>query len=247
MFGLGGIEIFGFKLIHLWPFLLFGPFFLAFFYSMALRDIVNPTPAIRELQKRQKIERQRQKEERQRLAINEKARSKAAGENLTFRQYSIQALFFAPFAVVIGALSDSPSYTALKPDMSVLKLSMSIPGAHKEECHSRSKEELAKLSANKRVKKICPRERWPVGIDLKIDGEPFYREIASPAGLTSDSQSRIYKNFTISSGQHKLQMGISIGGDLERFDYVLEKVISLNPAEILVLTFDPSKKAIYTK
>ncbi len=240
-------EIFGFKVLHLVPLLLFGPFFLFVFYNMALRDIIHPTPEVRALRKRQKAERLRQKKERKRLAKIEKERIKAAGENPTFPQYAAQALFFVPFAVVVGYLSTSPAYTTLGPDMAVLKLSMSIPGKHKEKCLYRTKEELAKLPANKRVKKVCPRERWPVFAELKLDGETIYRESVPPVGLKKDGQSRFYQSFKVSAGKHKLFLGISGGGESENFDHVLEKDVTLSPAEVLVFSFDNGKGEIYTK
>lgn len=241
-------EVFGYKIIHFLPLAVFGPFLLTVFYNLILRDMVNPTPEIRELRLRQKEERRRLREERKIEAIvRKKSGIGGAGIKITPVHLFFQALFFVPFAIVLGIFSAYPSYTVIGTDKALIKLSMTLPGKHKVECRKRTREEIAKLPPNMRAPMSCSRERWPVLAELKVDGERYYREAVDPIGLSKDGQSSFYQKFSVPAGAHTVFLGIRDRGENEEFNYILEKKVSLDPAEVLVITFNTVDGTIYTK
>ena len=115
-----------------------------------------------------------------------------------------QAVLYAAFAAFLGLLSDWPVYTPHDPDKALIKLSLSHPGQRKEECRRRSLEELAKLAPNMRAPLACSRERWPVVVELDLDGERIFARTVNPAGLSADGQSSFYSTFAVPAGRHRI-------------------------------------------
>ena len=152
-----------------------------------------------------------------------------------------QSVAYLAFIIFVGALSVWPSYRPIAPGLALIKLSFSHPGQRKVACQKRSLKELAKLAANMRTALSCPRERWPVRIDLRLDGKPLYKGSASPAGLSSDGASAFYQTFPIPVGRHRLTVRMSDDGDTEKFAYTHDKIIDLSGAQIVVVGFNTNK------
>ncbi|OHC74264.1 MAG: hypothetical protein A3H92_09190 [Rhodospirillales bacterium RIFCSPLOWO2_02_FULL_58_16] len=158
-----------------------------------------------------------------------------------------QAVFYVPFAFMVAHFSNTPPYSVVSPDQALIKMSMTLPGQHKEKCHKRTKEEIAELSPNMRAPMKCSRERWPVLVELKLDGKLLYRETLKPVGITGDGQSSFYENFKAPAGRHTMSLGIIDDGGDEKFNYFLEKEITLEPVQVMVFSFDTVTGAVYVK
>jgi len=155
------------------------------------------------------------------------------------------ALYFV-FLVVVGVLSDTPSYTFLQPGKAVIRLSLSHPGERKQECRRRSRDELAKLPPNMRAPTQCPRERWPIRVMLELDGRELYSASADPVGLSNDGASSFYRNFQVSAGRHRITMRLNDSGG-KKPDKTIEREIDISPAQILVAGFDARADAVFLK
>ncbi len=221
------------------PLVVFGPIFVMVLYNLGLKHIINPSPEAKE----QILLR---KEEEARETAERKLKMDAAGMKMrvpkkTLLQFAGQAATFAMFALVIGYLSTSPAYVAHPPEKAQLKLSLTHAGKHVQECKKRTREELAKLAANMRAPMDCSRERWPVIVNLALNGKRIYTGVASPTGLSKDGHSSFYQEFPVAIGTHNITVGV---WDTRReagtgdYDFVLDKEIDLKPREILVIGFD---------
>ncbi len=236
------------QLFHIVPLVVFGPIFFLVLYNLGLKEIIRPSAETREHQRLLKLEKQREAEERKQKMREAGLKMKATRR--TPGQLAVQGVMYVMFALVIWYFSTSPAYVAHPPEKAQLKLSFSHAGRHVEECKKRTREELAKLAANMRAPMSCSRERWPVIVDLKVDGKDLYQGVARPAGLSKDGNSSFYQAFPVTAGKHVITVGIWDGRaepGQEDYDFVSTQEVDLQPREILVIGFDNETQKVTLK
>ncbi|MBI5256347.1 MAG: hypothetical protein HY855_07610 [Burkholderiales bacterium] len=155
-----------------------------------------------------------------------------------------QALLYGAFALVIGVFSRWPVYHHLAPDQALLKLSFNHQGKPVSECVRASAEELAKLPPNMRAPMRCPRERSPITVELDVDGRSALRHVALPSGLSRDGASAVYHRMALGAGTHHIAVRLKDDVRGSGFGYTREATVTLKPAQILVIDFDPEKGGI---
>ncbi len=155
-----------------------------------------------------------------------------------------QFLLYGLFAVIVGVFSRWPAYQHLAPDQALLKLSFNHQGKPVSECKRPSAEELAKLPPNMRAPVVCPRERSPITVELDVDGKAALRHVALPSGLSRDGSSAVYHRIELPVGTHQLAVRLKDDVRSAGFDYRREATVTLKPAQILVIDFDPEKGGI---
>ena len=148
-----------------------------------------------------------------------------------------QAAVYAAIVAVIGYFSDAPAYVHLPPEKALIKLSL-IHGGQRKGCRERTLEELSQLPPNMRSPLVCLRERFPVVIELKFDGQDLYHSLLPPTGLFSDGPSRAYVKFAVSPGPHKLALKLQDSSRIEGWDYDQEVDIDLKPLQNLTIDFN---------
>lgn len=149
-----------------------------------------------------------------------------------------QAALYALFGGVIALFSAWPAFTALAPDQGQLTISISHLGKRLHPCEEISVEELARLPANMRATTRCPRERAPLHLEVDIDGASVLSDTASPGGLSGDGAASLYRRMPLTAGSHRIAVRLRDSPREQGFDYVLETVLSLRPAQIVVVDFD---------
>lgn len=155
-----------------------------------------------------------------------------------------QALLYGAFALFIGVFSQWPAYRHLDDDQAVIKLSFSHTGKPVADCKRQTPEELAKLPPNMRAPVRCPRERSPVVVELDIDGKTVVRHSARPSGLSRDGASSVYERLVVPAGTHRVAVRLSDDKRQPGFGHQLEQVVTLAPAQILVVDFDSAQQKI---
>jgi hypothetical protein len=155
-----------------------------------------------------------------------------------------QVILYGAFAAFIGYFATSPRYHQIPADVALIKLSMSHLG--ERECRKRTPEELAKLPPNMRAPLECPRERSDTAVHVDLDGQPLLRAIMHPTGLSKDGISTIYRRFEVKAGEHTLsvKMNDNVAQQAD-FKFVKEERISLKPAQVLVVDFNPDKGGLF--
>jgi len=152
-------------------------------------------------------------------------------------QYAGQAVIYGGLMFVIGFFADTPTYRHFNPEKALIRLSFVHSGKAKGGCHTRTKEELSKLAPNMRMKKVCPRKRLPLLVELDIDGKRIYKHVLPPTGVRSTGPSMVYKAFPIAVGAHKITVLMRDSDRSQGYDYITKKNVTLKPAQNFVIQF----------
>jgi hypothetical protein len=153
---------------------------------------------------------------------------------------AFQVVAYALFAAFVGYFSSAPPYRHLDPGRAVVKLSLSHAGERKQECRSRTPEELAKLAPNMRAALDCPRERSDVRVELEMDGEVLASVQARPSGLRRDLPSTVYRRIEVAAGRHTFRARLADTATGE-FRHHGEATIDLPAGRVLVVDFAASR------
>jgi ferredoxin/coenzyme F420-reducing hydrogenase delta subunit len=140
-------------------------------------------------------------------------------------------------ALLLGHFSMAPRHEVLGPQEAVVSLSFSQAGRLKQPCTPLTVEELAKLPINMRRPRNCVRERWPVEVELIVNGKLRHTGVYAPAGLWKDGPSTIYKRFKVPAGATTLNVRLRDSGRKQGFDYTRSLAVDLKPAQNLVIDF----------
>ncbi|MDK9702248.1 MAG: hypothetical protein OEL20_03855 [Sulfuritalea sp.] len=154
-----------------------------------------------------------------------------------------QIILYGAFAAFIGYFATSPTYKQIPDDVALIKLSMSHLGGR--ECRKRTPEELAKMPPNMRAPLDCPRGRSDIKLVLELDGKPMYETIMQPTGLSKDGVSTVYKRFEVKAGTYRLSAKMNDNLVNPGFNFVKEAEVTLQPAQVLVIDFNPDKGGLF--
>jgi hypothetical protein len=152
-------------------------------------------------------------------------------------RYCGQAAAYAAIAAAIGIFATWPAYTYLQRDQALLKLSFSHAGQPLKPCRRYTHEELTNTPFSERKATSCERGRWPVYVELDLDGKPLYRGTHQPAGLWDDGPSSVYARFEVPAGRHRLEARLRDTGASEGFGYTGSQTVDLAPGENFVVDF----------
>lgn len=155
--------------------------------------------------------------------------------------YIGQGLAYLAFMALVGYLASAPAYNHFPPGKGLVKLSLTHTTARLGECRERSKEELADLPRNMRKPMECPRERSPMEILIRVDGQRVLHETVQPAGLWGGGSTSVYRRFPLGAGDHVLEARLRDDADLEDYNHVRKEKVHLEEAQVFVIDFDPSQ------
>lgn len=154
-------------------------------------------------------------------------------------RYLLQAVNYSVFMAIIWYFATAPSVRLIADDEARITIAFAHAGQLREPCRRLSQEELNKLPANMRKIDDCPRERSPVTIEALLDGEPFYSEVLQPPGLFGDGGVDVFYSVKIPAGDHHLSLKMNDSVRIEGFNHSFEQQVSVNPAQILLVGFEP--------
>jgi len=163
------------------------------------------------------------------------------GVNNKFVRYLLQAVNYTIFMALIWYFATSPSVQVIEDDEAMITVAFPHAGETRAECRKLSQEELMKLPPNMRKPEDCPRERSPIVIEAKLDGDVIYSRTFLPPGIFNDGSVNIYYNSKVPAGEHKFEIKMDDSVRKEGFNYTLEQDISIDPQQILLVEFDPLK------
>jgi ferredoxin/coenzyme F420-reducing hydrogenase delta subunit len=151
---------------------------------------------------------------------------------------ALQVGCYAAFVAALGYFATQPAHTALPGDVAVLKLAFSHAGAPLKPCRRHTAQELADLPFAERSATTCERGRWPVRLELDVDGRPRYAGTHEPAGLWNDGPSSAYVPLVLPAGTHRLDVRLRDDGDERRYGYVASREVTLAAGQNFVIEFD---------
>ena len=152
-------------------------------------------------------------------------------------KYLAQAALYALFFVPLVFVTHNPTHRHLDDNLSVLKIAVRHSGQIIGECETLSAGDYAKLAANMKQLESCPRERSPLQLELRVDGETLYSGTTPASGIHNDGLSSMYRRFTLPSGRHRLQIFMNDDVAVEGYTWELDQDIELRPAQVMVARF----------
>jgi hypothetical protein len=155
-----------------------------------------------------------------------------------------QVLLYGLFALAIGVFSRWPTYRHLAPEQALIKVSFTHAGKPVGDCRPMAEAERARLPPNMRAPLVCPRERSAVAIEVDIDGVPALRRSAQPSGLSRDGASALYERLVVPAGERRITVRLNDDVRAGGFPHQREAVVTLQPAQVLVIDFDAQRGGI---
>lgn len=152
-------------------------------------------------------------------------------------KYAGQGVAYALMMAFVGYFSTSPAYTHLDPELSVIRVSFSHAGKLVGECRELNPAQAARLPPGATVPMECPRERSDLTIEFDLDGEPVFRKVVRPSGLSRDGAGYVYETLRLPPGEHTLDLRMRDDVRTQGFDHVRQEKVVLEPGRQLVIDF----------
>lgn len=156
-------------------------------------------------------------------------------------RYLLQAVNYGVFMAIIWYFATAPSVRLIGANEAKITIAFAHAGQLREACRRLSQEELNKLPPNMRKIDDCPRERSPVTIEARLDGEPLYSAILQPPGLFGDGGVDVFYSGKIAAGEHFLNLKMNDSVRVEGFNHNFEQQVNVDPAQILLVGFEPRR------
>ncbi len=156
-------------------------------------------------------------------------------------RYVLQAINYTVFMALIWYFATEPSIRILAEDEAMITMAFAHAGELREPCRKLSSGELAELAPNMRKPEECPRERSPVVITASLDGEILYDKTMQPPGFFNDGGVDIYFSGKVPAGSHNLEVKMDDSIRREGFNHTFGQRINIDPAQIMLIDFDPAK------
>ncbi|MGH8136063.1 MAG: hydrogenase iron-sulfur subunit, partial [Steroidobacteraceae bacterium] len=147
------------------------------------------------------------------------------------------ALLLGSVAAMTAVLATRPAWRQLAPDRAVVRLSIRHATATKIECKPLTPQQMADLKPNMRRPVDCPRERWPVYVELERDGKLLYSGTHQPSGLWDDGAATVFRTFPVPAGPQSIVVRMRDSGRENGFDQVRSGTIDLQPGQNFVIEF----------
>ena len=84
----------------------------------------------------------------------------------------------------------------------------------------------------------CARARWPVHVELALDGEVVYAGTRRPAGIWKDGPSSLFERFLVPAGPRRAEVRLRDSGRESGYDYAAATDLDLEPGQNLVIEFE---------
>jgi hypothetical protein len=147
-----------------------------------------------------------------------------------------QLLLYVPLMLLIGIFSTAPRFDVIAADQALVRLSLIHAAQRKQECRTRTPEELNKLAPNMRAALDCPRERASLKVELEIDGALVFSRNVPPAGFKRDGAASLYHRLPLAAGRHRVVARLRDRAE-GAFNYVHEETVELAPGATLLIDF----------
>lgn len=154
-----------------------------------------------------------------------------------------EVLAYVAFVAVIGVFSVWPGYELLGADRAIISMVFSHAGQRTGECRTLTQEELNKLPPNMRKLDDCPRERYPIAVELHSGDTLLYGDTLTPSGIWADGKSSVYTRIEVAAGLHDLRVTMVDGDGAAGYDYVLQHTANVSPGQNLVIQFNEERQS----
>lgn len=161
----------------------------------------------------------------------------------------IPALFILALPVVFVSSLSERAYQFFKKDTSQLILSLKHPTKRVQECDELGflREEALKYNKERErtqgvrmeLKRTgCSRERFPMYIEMDVDGVRKVSRYYQPTGWSKDGPSFVYEKVLLEQGRHEIAIRMRDSRVDGEVDYTFEKGFEIEPGRVVVIDFD---------
>ncbi len=151
-----------------------------------------------------------------------------------------QVFVILALLLILGYFADSPPYQVLEDNQTELKLMVRHSGKLLGECEVLSAPDLEKVQPNMRQPLVCPREKSPLFVELKINDTLAYERTVYPSGIHNDGVLALYQRFPLPVGRSSIELKVKEKADSEEFSHELSQTFDLSTESILVVEFTDS-------
>ncbi|MDA1299505.1 MAG: hypothetical protein O2868_05455 [Proteobacteria bacterium] len=155
------------------------------------------------------------------------------------------AVLFGSVALILGYLTDSPEYQVLPEGQTELKFVVRHSGKRLGVCKVPEAADMAKLAPNMRQLEVCPSEKSPMAVELRLNGQLRYSGQVAPSGIHNDGVIALYRRFSIDAGSLDLHLRLKSDIRQEAFSHDFRQTISTGQDSIVVLHVDDSGVRVY--
>jgi quinol-cytochrome oxidoreductase complex cytochrome b subunit/coenzyme F420-reducing hydrogenase delta subunit len=147
------------------------------------------------------------------------------------------ALALGLAAGTTAVLAAAVPWRQLGADEAVIRLSIRHSTAPKVACKPLTPQQMAERKPSMRRPVDCPRERWPVYLELERDGRLLYRGIHPPSGLWDDGVATAHRAFRVPAGPQAITVRMRDSGRRAGFDHVRSGAVELAAGQNFVIEF----------
>jgi len=166
-----------------------------------------------------------------------------AANRLLPRRLHLKPAQFLPGLALLAALVVGVIWTADLPfrpypaDLGQLKVSLAAGGQFRATAQALSPQQMARLPQGVRPEDVLGAERYPVYVELDLDGRPHLRKTYSPGGLRRDGLIYALEEVLLPPGDHQVEIRLDDAGG-QQLRTVYQGVVEIKPAQVRVLIFD---------
>ncbi|MBI5561617.1 MAG: hypothetical protein HY894_02000 [Deltaproteobacteria bacterium] len=166
------------------------------------------------------------------------------------------AAMFARVSAVLAALAvpvfflSETTFSFYPKDAALLRVAFKHSGKRIVDCdetalikqagerYRESIKEAGRVKMNNEMMKGCPRERYPVAVDVAIDGGASVSRSYKPTGIRKDMASYVYDEYIISPGVHRIAAGLWDTAKGAAPDYAFDETVNVAARQVLLIRLD---------
>jgi coenzyme F420-reducing hydrogenase delta subunit/Pyruvate/2-oxoacid:ferredoxin oxidoreductase delta subunit len=143
-------------------------------------------------------------------------------------------VLFLP-ALLIWHFSDSPGFSVIDRDESLLLFTMIDKGERLVPCTEPTIEELKAQNFTE-----CQRERVPVRVELKVDGVKVLSKVYKPRGIRRDGPSYAYEKIIVAPGIHRVSIQIRDSRKV-RYNHAFNEKVMFHAGKVVIIDFEDQR------
>jgi len=184
--------------------------------------------------------------------FNEDIKKEKKGTGISIRRHVKNRLTVAGIAVLAVPailslmLSDAP-FSFFSDKDSLLVFSFRHGGKHLKEERLPTDEELKKALPHMRARVPRSGPRFPVYVELEVDGKMLLSQSYKAGGLKKEGSSFAYEKSVLTPGVHMVKIRMSDTNSRGHFDYAYEHDIGFKAGRQICIDFNEAKKEFYIR
>ncbi len=160
-------------------------------------------------------------------------------------EMALGSLLLVVITLALGYLTAAPAYEVLAKDQTELKFVVRHSGQRLGICQVSGAVELAKLAPNMRQLEVCPSEKSPMEVELRLNDQVRFSGQIIPSGIHNDGVIALYRRFAVDVGPIDVRLRLKNDVREDAFSHDFHQTINAGPDSIVVLQVNDSGIRVY--